>query len=54
MNSKTLIWIGVFIGGTIGGYIPIIFGADGLSFTSIICSGIGSLVGIWVGFKLSQ
>ena len=54
MNTKTLIWIGAFVGGTIGGFVPMIFGADSLSFAGIIGSTVGGLVGIWAGFKLSQ
>ncbi len=54
MNPKTLIWIGVFIGGAIGGYIPTLFGADGFSMTTIIGNTIGGMLGIWAGFKLSK
>lgn len=54
MSGKTLIWINVAIFGTIGAYIPVIFGASALSFSSIIGSTVGGIFGIWVGFKLSQ
>ncbi|MGC9605164.1 MAG: hypothetical protein ABSF56_00155 [Minisyncoccia bacterium] len=54
MNAKSLIWIGVFVGGTVGSYIPVLFGADVFSFSSIILGMFGGLFGIWAGFKLSQ
>lgn len=54
MSSKSLIWIGVFVGSTIGSYIPTLWGAGFLSFSSVILSTIGGLIGIWGGFKLSQ
>lgn len=54
MNPKTLVWLGVFVGGAIGGYIPTIFGASMFSITSILGSTIGGILGIWAGFKLSQ
>ncbi|MDE1975273.1 MAG: hypothetical protein KGI49_02050 [Patescibacteria group bacterium] len=54
MNPKTLIWIGVFVGGTIGGYIPALWGGSIFGFSSIILSAIGGLAGIWAGWKLSQ
>ena len=54
MNPKSLIWIGVFVGGTVGGYIPALWGDNFLSFSSVILSTIGGLVGIWAGWKLSQ
>jgi hypothetical protein len=54
MNAKSLVWIGAFVGGSVGGYIPMLFGADALSFSSIILGMVGGLLGIWGGFKLSQ
>lgn len=53
-NSKPLIWIGLFIGSTIGSFIPDLWGAGILSFSSILLSGIGGILGIYVGFKLSS
>jgi hypothetical protein len=54
MNSKSLIWVGIFVGSTLGGFIPELWGASFLSFESIIFSTIGGIAGIWAGFKLSQ
>ena len=54
MVSKTLIWIGVFIGSSLGGFIPSLFGADLLSYWGLIGSSVGGLLGIWAGAKLSN
>ena len=54
MNTKSLIWIGVFVGGTVGGAIPMLWGSDMLSMSSIFLSMVGGLAGIWAGFKLGQ
>ncbi len=54
MGAKTLIFIFMFIGSIIGGYIPVLFGDDYFSFISIITSAVGSLIGIYIGFKLSN
>jgi hypothetical protein len=54
MSSKTLIWIGVFVGSTIGSLIPELWGAGMLSFSSIIFSTLGGLAGIWLGFTISH
>ena len=54
MTSKSLIWLGMIIGSSIGGFIPALWGADLFSFSSIIFSGIGGILGIWLGFKLSR
>lgn len=53
MSTKTLIFIGMTVGSIIGGYVPVLLGADLFSFTSIIGNGIGGLLGIWVGYKIS-
>lgn len=54
MNTKTLVWIGLFIGSTIGSMIPSIWGAGIFSISSILLSALGGLVGIFLGFKLGS
>ncbi|MDD5032859.1 MAG: hypothetical protein PHC85_01965 [Candidatus Pacebacteria bacterium] len=53
-SSRSSIWIGLFLGSIVGSYIPALWGAGIFSFSSIIFSGIGAILGIWVGFKLGQ
>jgi hypothetical protein len=48
------IWLGIFIGSTIGGFIPELWHAGAFSYTSVLFSGIGALAGLWVGFKLGN
>lgn len=52
--DKKLIWFGLFIGSTIGSFVPALWGAGALSFSGIIFSAIGGIAGIWLGFKLSN
>lgn len=54
MSAKTLIWIGVFVGSTLGSFIPMLWGDSAFSFASIIWSTIGGLAGIWAGYRVSQ
>ena len=54
MDSKKIIWIFMTVGLTVGGFVPLLWGAGEFSFSSIIFSGIGGFVGIWLGFKLSH
>lgn len=54
MESRALIWIGLFVGSTIGGFIPALWGDSFLSFSSILLSALGGIAGIYVGFKLSN
>jgi len=53
-SSKTLIWIGMFIGTTFGAYVPALWGAGLFSFSSVLFSTIGGVAGIVLGYKLGQ
>lgn len=53
MSRKTVILIGMTVGSIAGGFIASKFGAGGLSFTSLIASGIGGMLGIWLAFKIT-
>lgn len=44
---------GMVFGSLIGGYIPVLWGADIFSFSSILTSGIGGILGIYIVFKLT-
>lgn len=54
MNSKALVWIGMTVGSLIGSFIPDLWGADMFSLSSLIFGSIGAIVGIYIGFKLSN
>lgn len=54
MNTKTLVWIGMAIGSTVGGYIPSIWGSGIFSMSSIFFSAVGAITGIYAGYKLGQ
>lgn len=53
MTNK-MVWLGFFIGSTIGSFIPLIWGADMFSFSSIIFGALGGIAGIYVFWKLGQ
>jgi hypothetical protein len=52
--SKIFIMTGLFLGSIVGGYLPLLWGGSVFSLSSIFLSGVGALVGIWFGFKVSQ
>lgn len=54
MNSKSIIWIFMVVGSSIGSFIPALWGDGFLSMTSVLLSGIGGIAGIWFGFKLTN
>jgi hypothetical protein len=51
---KMLVWLGMFIGSTLGSYLPVLWGGSLFSFTSVIVGSVGGILGIWVGYKLAQ
>jgi hypothetical protein len=52
--NKLIIGIGMFAGSTIGSYIPVLWGASLLSFSSILFSVIGGILGIVIGYRISK
>ncbi|HXJ83298.1 MAG TPA: hypothetical protein VMS64_32020 [Candidatus Methylomirabilis sp.] len=54
MGRKSLIWAGMVVGSAVGGYLPALWGGDLLSFTSLILSGVGGIIGIWLGYRFSE
>ena len=49
-----MIWIGLFVGSTIGSFLPLIWGASELSMSGVLFGAVGGILGIWAGLKLSQ
>lgn len=54
MSTKMYVWLGVLIGSIVGGYIPTLFGHSLLSLSVVLGNGIGSVVGIYLGFKIGN
>ncbi len=53
MSRGFLITLGMTIGSVVGGYVPMLWGDSFLSFASIATSGIGSIIGIVLMYKLT-
>ena len=54
MSRRFLILLGMTVGSLIGGYVPLLFGVELLSFTSIIFNAVGGIIGIWITYKLTE
>jgi len=54
MSSKKIIYFLLFIGSTVGAYIPKIWGAGFLSISSVIFSTVGATIGVIVEIKLTK
>jgi hypothetical protein len=53
---KLMIWIGIFVGGTLGGWLGAAMFDHGnwLGGWSILLSGLGSILGVWLGYKIGK
>jgi hypothetical protein len=51
--SRSMVWVCVFVGSSIGSFIPELWGAGLFSFSSLFFSAAGALAGIWFAFKAS-
>jgi hypothetical protein len=51
---KTLIWLGLFLGSALGGWLPTLAGADMLSLWGVLGSVVGGLAGIWAGMRAAR
>ena len=54
MSKKALIWIGLTVGSAVGGYLPALWGGDLISFSAVILSTAGGIVGIWLGYWFGE
>jgi hypothetical protein len=52
MSNKSIIWLGAGIGGTVGGFIPGLWGGSDFGGWSILLSTVGGLAGIWLAWKV--
>jgi len=51
MSNRSLYLLGAAVGGTIGGFVPGLWGGSDFGGWSILLSTAGGLLGIWVAHK---
>lgn len=54
MSKKALIWLGLTVGSGVGGYLPVLWGGDLISFSSVLLSAVGGIIGIWLGYRFGE
>ncbi len=52
MSQKKLIMLGMVVGSIAGGYLPAVFGIEGL-MVSLLGSIMGGIIGILIGYRFS-
>ncbi len=51
---KSFIWLGLAVGSSIGSMLPLLWGGNTFSMSSILLGAVGGLLGIWGAYKLSN
>ena len=54
MSLKAWVWIGMFVGSTVGSLVPVLWGESLLSVTSFIASFVGGIAGVWAGYEFHK
>ena len=52
--TKKFVWIGFFVGSTIGNLLPLLWGGDAISVSGVVLSLLGGIAGIWIGYRFAQ
>ena len=52
--TKKFIWIGLFVGSTVGNMVPLLWGGDAISVSGFVFSIVGGILGIWFGYRVGQ
>jgi hypothetical protein len=49
---KSRIWFAIFVGSTIGGFVPALWGGEMLSYSGVLFSAVGAFLGLWIGRRM--
>jgi hypothetical protein len=52
--TKKFVWIGMFVGSSIGNMLPTLWGGDAISLSGVMFALAGGFIGIWVGYRIGQ
>jgi len=52
--TKKFVWIGFFVGSTLGNMLPLLWGGDAISISGFVFSILGGIAGICVGYRWGQ
>ncbi len=52
--DRKFIWLGMFVGSSLGSMIPSLWGADLFSFWGLLLGAVGAILGIYVAFRWTR
>jgi len=53
VHMRSVIGLCSLVGMTLGGYVPVFWGASALSLVSLLFGALGGVAGVWVGARIS-
>ncbi|MDD4989234.1 MAG: hypothetical protein PHV42_02310 [Candidatus Pacebacteria bacterium] len=54
MEPKRIILLFALVGSSLASALPLLWGGSELSFSSVLLGGVGGILGIWIGFRISR
>lgn len=51
--DKRVIWVGMIVGSTLGGFVPSLWDGSMMSFSGLAFSTLGGILGIVLAYKLA-
>jgi hypothetical protein len=52
--GRSAIGLGAVLGGTVGSYMPVLWGASSFSLVSLLFGAVGAVAGVMLGARLSE
>lgn len=52
--TKKMMYMGMFIGMALGGYVPSLWGSPSVSMSTVVGIGMGAIVGLWAGYRIAR
>ena len=52
--GRSAIGLGALLGGTVGSYVPVLWGASSFSVVSLLFGAVGAVAGVLLGARLSE
>ena len=52
--GRSVIGLCMGFGGFVGGYVPVLWGANSFSLESFLFGALGAVAGVWIGVRISE
>ena len=52
--GRSLISLCAIMGTVVGGFVPALWGNNGIGLAGVLCAALGGIAGVWLGVRLSD